>query len=145
MNIIIADKHPIMIEGIKCALESIPGYKVVAVTHNGIQLLNILKRTQPDMIISDISLKEMSGIQVCKLLKHQGATLKFVFVTSYIDEEILNLCKNSGAEALLSNTMPKENFIEAICSISSHGNTIFSNIISNNSCHYIKPFKCFIF
>jgi len=117
MKVIIADTKPIMIEGIKNALELMPKVNIVFTTNNGEHLLKIVDQTHPYLILSDIFLHGMAGLQVCKQLKQENEKLIYVFITSEVTDETIKLCQGAGADGILSNKLAKEKLVESLVRI----------------------------
>ena len=99
VNIVIADDHKMVREGLKCLLELDKAYNVVGEAGDGYECLNYANKTQPDIILLDINMPNLDGLQVLNIIKSQKMTLKImrqeninkkvIMVTLYDDVDYL--------------------------------------------------------
>jgi DNA-binding NarL/FixJ family response regulator len=99
-SVLLADGHPGVRQGIKRILEGMSGLQVVGEAVNGAQLLDILNRNVPDMVIVDISMPGLRDLEAIRKIKENGAT-KVLFLSMYEHQEYLDYALNSGAEGFV--------------------------------------------
>jgi len=105
INIIIADDHRIFIDGVKSLLDSQPDMKVVAIALNGNELLQVMKGTKADVILMDINMPELNGINATALIKKQYPETKVLVLSMYKTKEFSTALLHAGASGyLLKNT-----------------------------------------
>ena len=105
INIIIADDHRIFIDGVKSLLDSQPDMKVVAIALNGNELLQVMKSTKADVILMDINMPELNGINATALIKKQYPETKVLVLSMYKTKEFSTALLHAGASGyLLKNT-----------------------------------------
>ncbi len=105
INIIIADDHRIFIDGVKSLLDSQPDMKVVAIALNGNELLHVMKGTKADVILMDINMPELNGINATALIKKQYPETKVLVLSMYKTKEFSTALLHAGASGyLLKNT-----------------------------------------
>jgi DNA-binding NarL/FixJ family response regulator len=95
VRILLADDHAGVRELVESMLE--PTFEVVGTVDNGKALVETALRLQPDVIITDISMPILSGIEAAKQLKQLGSRAKLVFLTVHSDPEFVRACLNVGA------------------------------------------------
>ena len=95
VRILVADDHAGVREIVEDMLE--PTFEVIGMVGNGKALVETARRLQPDVIITDISMPILSGIEAAKQLKESGSRAKVVFLTVHSDPDIVRACLNMGA------------------------------------------------
>jgi DNA-binding NarL/FixJ family response regulator len=97
MRILIADDHPIFRHGLVRAVEGTPGLAVVGEAGNGKEALALLKSLKPDIVVLDISMPEMDGLEVMRVARRDAYEGAFVVLTMYREEEYFNEALDLGA------------------------------------------------
>ena len=95
VRILLADDHPGFPEMAERLLES--DFEVVAKVGNGQAMLEAAMRLQPDIIISDISMPILNGIDAADLLKESGCKARIIFMSVHVDSEFIRKCFFTGA------------------------------------------------
>ena len=90
-----AEDHPTVREVVQDMLE--PTFEVVGTVDNGRTLVEDAIRLQPDVIITDISMPILNGIEAVKQIKESGSRAKVIFLTVHSDPEFVRVCLNAGA------------------------------------------------
>jgi DNA-binding NarL/FixJ family response regulator len=98
-RILIADDHGILAEGLRRMLE--PDFDVVGLVSNGIELIAAAQQWSPDIIIADITMPEMNGIDALIQLRAQGVTSKVIFLTMHRDVAYARRATEAGAAGYL--------------------------------------------
>jgi DNA-binding NarL/FixJ family response regulator len=98
-RILIADDHGILAEGLRRMLE--PDFDVVGLVSNGIELIAAAQQWSPDIIIADITMPEMNGIDAMIQLRAQGVTSKVIFLTMHRDVAYARRATEAGAAGYL--------------------------------------------
>lgn len=130
INVILVDDHRIVRDGIKSLITSDPEISVVGEANNFSELTNILTLTKPDIIILDISLPDISGIEIAKILALKHSDIKIIMLTMFTDEEFIFNSIKYGVKGYLPKNTTKRELIEAIKTIFS-GEEYFSETITN--------------
>jgi DNA-binding NarL/FixJ family response regulator len=95
VRILVADDHAGVRELVESMLE--PTFEVIGTVDNGRALVETARRLQPDVIITDISMPILSGIEAAKQLKESGSRAKVVFLNVHSDPDFVRACLNVGA------------------------------------------------
>lgn len=98
-RILIADDHTILTEGLRHMLE--PEFDVVALVSDGVELIAAAQRYTPDIIISDVSMPMMNGIDATVQLRELGSTAKVIFLTMHRDVAYARRAMEAGAAGYL--------------------------------------------
>jgi len=111
-RILLADDHPLMLERVKTFLE--PTFDVVGLAHDGLEMVEEAKRLNPDIIVADISMPELDGIEAAHRLREMGARASIVFLTIHESPEFVEACLAEGALGFVAKSHMKTDLIPAI-------------------------------
>lgn len=116
-KIVLAEDHVLVREGIKKIIEAFPGLQVVGEVGDGPELMKLLKKLEVDMVILDISMPSLPGIEATREIKQEYPTVKVLILTMHRKKEYLHNAMDAGVDGyLLKEDAPKEllNAIEKI-------------------------------
>jgi two-component system, NarL family, response regulator DegU len=130
INVVLADDHVVVRNGIKMLLENEKEIKVIGEASDGIEALDAVKRLQPDVLVIDIRMPNMNGLEATSKLKDYSDKTKALILSMHNDEDYILQSVESGASGYLLKDSTKEEFLKAIRSVS-HGGKYFSGDISN--------------
>lgn len=131
IKILLVDDHKIVRDGIKAMLLGNTTISIIGETTNTAGLLDIFKTAVPDVIIMDIKLGAVSGVDITKMLSQNYPKIKVIMLTGNIDENYIVTSIKAGAKGFLSKDTSKEEFIEAINTVVKD-ETYFGKTISLN-------------
>ncbi len=111
-RILLADDH----RGVRDFVEALldPTFEVVGSVENGEALLEAASRLQPDVIITDISMPILSGIEAAQKLKKSGSTAKLLFLTVHSDSEFVRACLDAGASGYVVKPRMDSDLMRAV-------------------------------
>ena len=130
IRILIVDDHNLIINGIKSLLSSINNFDLIGEANDGQQAIDLALVLKPDVIIMDISMPVLSGIEATKVILDKLPKTKVIALTQHEDSEYVIQILNAGGYGYLLKNSKKEEFIEAINSVW-EGRKYFSKNISN--------------
>lgn len=122
-KIIIVDDHPVVVMAIKMALEQ-HGYNVVATANNGTDALQEIRKLEPFIVIIDIGLPQLNGLDVIARAQTLDSPPKFLVLTAQPSEYYITRCIDAGASGFLSKNNDLKQIVAALDAISS-GYTYF--------------------
>ena len=129
IKIILVDDHQLVRDGIKALLTGIPDLEIIGEASGASELFRELENLKPDLLIMDISLPEISGIEITKKIRSEYTGIKVLILSMYNSEEfILNSIK-AGARGYLPKNTSRDELLEAIYTINK-GEEFFSESIS---------------
>jgi NarL family two-component system response regulator LiaR len=109
VRVMIVDDHAIVREGLRTFLEMLPDIELVEEAANGEEALAIAERVKPDVVLMDLVMPVMDGIEAVRRLRAQGSGVKVIALTSFSDDDKLYPAIKAGAAAyLLKDVGPKE-------------------------------------
>jgi DNA-binding NarL/FixJ family response regulator len=121
ITIAIADDYKIFREGLKLCFNADPNLKVLFEADNGEELLESLNTQQPDIIIMDLNMPLLDGMEATKHVSKKYTQIKILVVTMYDNDKfIIHLMENGAHGYLLKNAEPKE-IIKAIYAVCENG------------------------
>ena len=88
--------------------------ELVGVVHDGIALVQAALELRPDVIVTDISMPLMNGLEATRRLKQEGATARIIFLTMYSESQLAAEAVRIGASAFLAKFAAGENLVDAI-------------------------------
>ena len=127
-RIVLADDHAMLREGIKGIINETEDLKVVGEAADGLELLRLLNKLPADMVVLDISMPQLRGLEAAKVIKRQHPEIKILFLSMYKKREYLRLAVATGAEGYLLKEDTGFELIRAIETIR-HGRTYLSSFI----------------
>jgi DNA-binding NarL/FixJ family response regulator len=129
LEIIIADDHQLFADGIISLLSQDPRIKNFKHAANGDILFKMLLKKKPDIILLDIKMPGMNGIEVLKKIKQHYTDIKVIMLSTYSDKKTIEECMNNGADGYLFKNASKQELINTILG----KNNEYANLILNNS------------
>ena len=82
MKVLIADDHRLMLDGVRRALEEDGGFEIVGETQNGAQVLPLVGQTSPDLVVLDVRMPNMDGLQCLEEIHHRYPKVKVVMLSA---------------------------------------------------------------
>jgi two-component system response regulator DegU len=130
INVVLADDHILVRNGIKAMLESDTGIDVIGEASNGAEALEVAGNLHPDILILDIRMPEMTGLEAAAKLKQVAPETKAVILSMHDSEEYVLEALNAGAYGYLLKDTDKPEFLKALRQVHA-GNKYFSGAVSN--------------
>ncbi len=114
---IIADDHKVFRQGLRYALNSDSALKCIGEAENGIQLLQLLGSITPDVVLLDMKMPEMDGMEATKAIKEKYPAAKIIVLTMYDDENFVLHMLDMGVNGYLIKNAEPEEIIRAIYTV----------------------------
>lgn len=114
IRVAIADDHKIFRDGIKMALREKDYLKIIWEAEDGKDLMHKLQIKQPDIVLMDIRMPEVDGINAISMIRKEYEELKIIVLTMYDDQEMITRMMEMGANAYLTKTSDPEEIYQAI-------------------------------
>ena len=124
IRILIADDHKLFRSGIISLLDDEPDIHVINEAENGQELIDCYPEFKPDMLLLDISMPFINGVEAFKIIKKTDPDVKALFLTMYEGDEYIYYTMKIGAKGLIGKNTMKGELVYAIKSIS-EGNRYF--------------------
>lgn len=130
INIVLADDHVLVRKGIKAMLESDTEIDVIGEASNGLEALEAAKRLHPDILVLDIRMPEMNGLEAAAKLEEFSPDTKAVILSMHDSEEYVLQALDAGAYGYLLKDTDKTEFVKALKQVYA-GSKYFSGAVSN--------------
>ena len=114
IKVSIADDHKIFRDGIKMALRDREYLKILWEAEDGRDLMHKLKLKQPDVLLMDIRMPEVDGVNAIGMIRKEYDDIKIIVLTMYDDQEMITKMMEMGANAYLTKTTDPEEIYQAI-------------------------------
>ncbi len=131
-GVVIADDHALFREGLKRILSERTDLKVVGEARTGLDLLNLLKKMHPHMILLDISMPELRGLEAISEIKRLHRDVKILILTMHRDSEYLFQAITAGASGYLLKEDAERDLFSAI-DVVRNGGTYLSQLVAEES------------
>jgi two-component system, NarL family, nitrate/nitrite response regulator NarL len=109
IRVLLVDDHPMTLAGIKTYLSEKKGIEIIGEAYNGKEAVELAKALSPDVVLMDISMPILDGIQAARILKKESPQAKVLFLTMHDNKEYFEEFLNSGGRGyILKNASPEE-------------------------------------
>ena len=114
IRLLICDDQAIVCEGLRAILTPIPQIEVVGIANNGAEAVDLTRAKQPDLVLMDLKMPKMNGIQATKAIREQFPNVRILVLTTFdADEWVIDAIRNGASGYLLKDT-PQEELVKAI-------------------------------
>lgn len=114
INVAITDDHSMVLEGIQAMLDGLEGLSVVGTYKNAAETLKHISKDKADVLLLDINLPDINGIDLCKKLLKKNKDLKILALTNFDESSFVRRIINNGAHGYLLKNTDKTELLEAI-------------------------------
>jgi DNA-binding NarL/FixJ family response regulator len=105
LKVLIVDDHKLMALALKDALDSVDDLRVVGVAHSGSDGISMVTRTQPDVVLLDVRMPGMTGLECLDLLRRDYPSIKVVMLSAADDLDVIRDTFRRGAAAFITKTV----------------------------------------
>jgi len=114
IRIIIADDHLLFIDGLVSLLKTETTISIADIANDGKELLAITEKAQPDMVLLDINMPGMNGLEVLRYLRQSWPLIRVIMLSTYNEEHLIEKARQNGANGYLLKNCNKTELLEAI-------------------------------
>ncbi|MGZ3901906.1 MAG: response regulator, partial [Bacteroidia bacterium] len=139
-RVYIVDDHQIMIDGITALLKNSPDFEIVGQQTNPLLAIEDIKTKKADILISDISMKEMTGIDLAKRMHMEMPGLKILALSMYGDRETISEMLEAGIHGYLLKNTGTDELVAALTKLA-NGNNFFSDEVTAEIMKYMSQPK----
>lgn len=140
-DIFLADDHTIIRHGLRRIIEENPGYRIVGETGDALQIVPKIRTMHPDMIILDLSMPDLNGIDVVNRIRKHNKKIKILILTMHKNNDYVYECLVNGAQGYMLKEDADSELVSAIRAIktgdiyisTSFSNEVIKNLIEHRS------------
>ena len=114
IRIVLADDHPIVLDGLRNLIRAEPDFELVGEAASGLSALKIIREQRPDVAVLDISMPELNGIVLCRRLAGEMPALRLLVLTLHEDRAYLNQALEAGVRGYVLKRSAVENLVQAV-------------------------------
>ena len=129
IKILLVDDHRLVQEGIASILGKIEGISICGKCESGEEAVDKVRSLNPDVVLMDIMMKGMNGIEATRWIKEQNNAVKVILVSTEVKKELVSMGIKSGIDGYIPKDASKETLLEAIQKVSS-GERYFTEAIT---------------
>jgi DNA-binding NarL/FixJ family response regulator len=137
IRILIADDQAITRSGLHKLLETVAGFEIVGEATNGAEAIELATHLQPDVILMDLKMPVMHGIEATRQIHRSSPHIAILIVTIFKDDTSVFPAIRVGARGYLLKDTNQTELVQAIQTVA-HGGVIFSPGIANRVLHYLS-------
>jgi DNA-binding NarL/FixJ family response regulator len=123
VRILLVDDHPILRQRLRTLLEGRFGWAVVGEASDGIEALDKVDALQPDVVVLDVTMPRMNGLDACRLIqqkKQKAAELEVLIVTQHDSPLMMREALDAGAKGYVVKSNAARDLLEAVEAVSQH-------------------------
>jgi DNA-binding NarL/FixJ family response regulator len=126
MRILIADDHGVMREGMKVLIENQPDMEVVGEAEDGLMVTQLAKELSPDIIIMDISMPNLNGVEATRLILEENPDIRVIALSVHLDKHFVTQMLKAGASGYVLKSCLFDEVLRALRTV-------------NRNEHYLSP------
>src|SRR5437762_997036 len=135
IRLLIADDHAFYREGVRTMLSAVPESEVIGEAATGDEVITLALTLQPDVILMDLKMPGLNGIEATRRLLHSSPRIGVLVVTMFEDDESVFAAMRAGARGYLLKDADQDELVRAVKAVS-RGEAIFSPSIAQRLIHY---------
>lgn len=128
INIILVDDHEIVRTGLKMIIAKMPGIKILAEAENGKQAIDAVRNYKPDVVLMDVNMPELSGIEATRRISLHHPETKIIILTIHAENPFPAQLLDAGASGYLTKGCAAEELEKAIKAVAKEGRYIGADI-----------------
>lgn len=128
VRVLVVDDHAILRDGIRSLLESQDDIEVVGEASDGFEAIDRTEKLQPDVVLMDISMPRMNGLEATRQIKERFPDIKVLILTQHDNREYILPALNAGASGYVLKRSGRREMLEALRQVHEYGSYITSHI-----------------
>ena len=117
VNVVIVDDHNMVREAWALLLGRDPNLSILATCENGQQAISLCKELEPDVVLMDINMEPVNGVEATKAIREFSSEMKIIGISVHTDLPYLNALMQAGANGYVTKNSPGEEMIRAILQV----------------------------
>lgn len=122
IKILVVDDHQLVRQGLIGLIENVNGFKVVGQVENGIEAINFLSKYEVDIVLLDINMPLLDGIETLKKIRSRGMKIKIIIITGFANKKNIIQAIKYGANGFMTKNSDFKNIEEIINNVNNNKN-----------------------
>src|ERR1700746_3997816 len=118
IRILLVDDHPIVRQGLKTLLEGHSDWEVIGEAADGAEAVEKAKNLNPDVMVLDVTMPRMNGLEACRLLRRQSPSLEILFVTQHDSPQMMREALAAGARGYVVKSNAARDLLAGVDAVS---------------------------
>ena len=131
LRVVVVDDHALLRDGTRRILEAHPDLQVVGETDSGEVALALVNQLHPDVVLMDIALPGMNGIEVTRRLTQDHPAVRVLMVSACDEDEYVRSAVEAGAAGYLSKTAPGDELVQAVRAVAGGTSVLQSDLMGS--------------
>jgi DNA-binding NarL/FixJ family response regulator len=131
VKILLVDDHPIVRQGLRTLLEGRSGWEVVGEASDGLEAVDKVISLKPDVVVLDVTMPRMNGLEACRLIRQKTSALEVLFVTQHDSPQMMREALDAGARGYVVKSNAARDLLKAVEAVSRHQE--FTALAQNDS------------
>ncbi|WP_245240535.1 response regulator [Streptomyces spiramenti] len=127
IRVLVCDQLPVIADGLKTLLDAVPNIEVIGTTHNGMEAIVLVRTLRPDVVVTDLNLQTISGLEMIRRLGQEDDSPHIVVFTAADTDETVSDVLHAGASCLLGKDVSPQELISAV-----HGAAAGQTVLAPN-------------
>jgi DNA-binding NarL/FixJ family response regulator len=140
IRILVVDDHTLFREGVNAIFSTVPDVRVVGEASNGVEAVSLANSIQPDVILMDIQMPQLNGIEATRRILHTSPKIGIIVLTMYEDDDSVFSAMRAGARGYILKGADQEELLRAVRAVAS-GEALFGPAIATRMMTYFSSAK----
>lgn len=128
-KILVVDDHQLVLDGLSSIVKDLENFEILATAHNGKEALDISNVLQPDIILMDIDMPIMNGLEAMRRIKENNPKQAVIMLTMHNEASLIKKVMDIGADGYVLKNADRTEFYNALCAVSK-GKSYFSSEVT---------------
>jgi DNA-binding NarL/FixJ family response regulator len=117
IRVMVVDDHPMVLEGMKSMLQQLSFVELTGVAANAYEAMELIKKNAPDIVITDINMPEISGIELALKIRNEHPSVRVIAMSTFKERSYISQMIQNGAAGYLVKSAAREEIEEALLSV----------------------------
>jgi two-component system response regulator NreC len=130
-KILVVDDHQLVLDGLSSIVKELADFEIMATAHNGKEALDIASSLKPDIILMDIDMPIMNGLEAMRRIKKENERQKVIILTMHNEPALIKKVMDLGADGYVLKNADRREFYNALCAVA-EGKSYFSSEVTHS-------------